>query len=77
MRLIDADTCPCNECSKFCDKNCCDEFVRWLKGCDYNIDKVVQQLKVSSWLYCEEYNQRENKLYLFDAIDIVKGNKND
>ena len=45
MRLVDADKCPCNECAKFCDKNCCDAFVEWRKGCDYDIDKVVEQLE--------------------------------
>ena len=35
-------------------------------------DRVVGQLKESSKTYCEEYGQRENTLYLWDAIDIVK-----
>lgn len=39
----------------------------------YDIDKVVEQLKDSSRIYCEEYKQRENNLYLLDAIEIVKG----
>lgn len=38
----------------------------------YNVDKVVEQLKDSSKTYCEEYHQRENNLYLLDAIEIVK-----
>nr|DAM96273.1 MAG TPA: hypothetical protein [Caudoviricetes sp.] len=39
----------------------------------YDVDKVVEQLKDSSKTYCEEYHQRENNLYLLDAIEIVKG----
>ena len=39
----------------------------------YDIDKVVEQLKDSSRIYCKEYKQRENNLYLLDAIEIVKG----
>lgn len=35
-------------------------------------DRIVEQLKESSKTYCEEYGQRENTLYLWDAIDIVK-----
>lgn len=38
----------------------------------YDTDKVIEQLKDSSKIYCEEYKQRENNLYLLDAIDIVK-----
>lgn len=38
----------------------------------YDIDKVIEQLKDSSRTYCEEYKQRENNLYLLDAIEIVK-----
>ena len=43
-------------------------------------DRVVEQLKESSKIYCEEYDQRENNLYLLDAIDILKemvGGSND
>ena len=35
-------------------------------------DRIVEQLKESSKTYCEEYGQRENTLYLWDAIEIVK-----
>ena len=35
-------------------------------------ERVVEQLKESSKIYCEEYGQRENTLYLWDAIEIVK-----
>ena len=48
MRLIDADKCPCNECTMFCDKNCCDAFVKWRKGCDYDINNIIKQLEDNS-----------------------------
>ena len=38
----------------------------------YDIDKVVEELKDSSKIYCEEYNQRDGNLHLLDAIEIVK-----
>ena len=39
----------------------------------YNVDNVVEELKDSSKIYCEEYNQRDGNLYLLDAIEIVEG----
>lgn len=38
----------------------------------YDVDKVVEQLKENSKIYCEEYHQREGSLYLQDVIEIVK-----
>lgn len=72
MRLIDANTCPCNECNKFCDKNCCDEFVRWLKGCDYSINKVVEQLEEDSHMALYEMNEPGIYAGIQTAIEVVK-----
>lgn len=41
------------------------------------VDMVVEKLKESSRIYCEEYNQREGSLNLLDAIEIVKGGGRD
>ena len=35
-------------------------------------ERIVEQLKESSKTYCEEYGQRKNTLYLWDAIDILR-----
>ncbi len=38
----------------------------------YDVDKVAQELKEISAIYCEEYKQREGSLYLQDAIEKVR-----
>lgn len=64
MRLVDAEKCPCNECNMFCDKNCCDKFIAWLKGCDYDVDSVVTQL-----------NEFRNSVYeIFKLSDSTNAN---
>lgn len=48
MRLIDADKYPCRGCGEtYCYKNC-GEFNRWLDGCDYDLNKVMNTLKLHS-----------------------------
>lgn len=73
MRLVDADTCPCNDCDKFCDKNCCDKFVRWLKGCDYSMEDVVKQLENASCYIADGEGHAGHLIFTDEAIQIVKG----
>ena len=48
VRLIDAEKYPCTDCTAmYCYKNC-DEFEKWRLGCDYDIDKVVEEMKANS-----------------------------
>lgn len=38
----------------------------------YDVEKVVEQLKENSKIYCEEYHQREGSLYIQDVVEIVR-----
>ena len=36
------------------------------------MEKVVEQLKENSEVYCKEYRQREGSLYIQDVVEIVR-----
>ncbi len=38
----------------------------------YDVDRVIEQLKENSKIYCKEYQQRKGSIYLQDVIEIVK-----
>ena len=43
-RLIDAEKYPCMNCTvSYCYKNC-KKHDEWLNGCDYDVEKVIEQL---------------------------------
>ena len=48
MRLIDAEKYPCGKCGHTYCNEVCDEFQKWLEGCDYDIDKVVADVKANA-----------------------------
>ena len=44
-RFIDAEKCPCKTCGiSYCHENC-NKYYEWLNGCDYDVEKVVEELE--------------------------------
>lgn len=75
MRLIDAEKCPCKTCGiSYCHENC-KKFYEWLNGCDYDVEKVVKQLKEQSHCTshsCENCDRCEMSIEESKAIKIVR-----
>lgn len=75
-RLIDADAMI--KALREADKKCPNDIIKACIGLvqtqftAYDVEKVVEELKEISVIYCEEYKQREGSLYLQDAVEIVK-----